>query len=232
MTKNRSLSSAVAAILILSTVIITGLQPAHADNTQGIEILNPLVQPATIKVGDTFAINATLVNHSSYIITVQNGCAGPFSVVFDNHATTGLKKVCNWMAIQIILKPGENITGSSLSSNLAYTATAPGTANATVTFSYIIGNQTGPNLSFDQNATSISKSFLFTINDENGKGGHENKLSPLGQFKSGVLARDVQCNDGFQLVLKASDDSPECVKPSSVAKLVLWGWAKSANNNT
>ncbi|MGI0027115.1 MAG: hypothetical protein ACREAD_04660 [Nitrosopumilaceae archaeon] len=223
MTKNRSLPVAVAAILILS-IMISGLQPAKAD-AQGIEILNPQVQPATIMVGDTFEINATLINNSPNTITVQNGCAGPFSVVFDSHATVGLKKVCNWMAIQIILHPGENITGSSLASNLAYTATAAGTANATVTFSYVVGNETSPNMSSDQNATSISKSFLFTINDKP-NGGHENKPYPLEQIKSGVLAKDVQCNDGFQLAFKASDDSAKCVKPSSVAKLVLWGFLK------
>ncbi|HSB56378.1 MAG TPA: hypothetical protein VLD38_01020 [Nitrosopumilaceae archaeon] len=56
--------------------------------------------------------------------------------------------------------------------------------------------------------------------------------SPLKQFKSGILAKDVQCNDGLQLVIKAKDGSPACVKPSSVAKLLLWAWANSTIENT
>ena len=182
------------------------------------------MQPDAIKVGDTFAINATLVNNSPDTINVNNGSGGPFSVVFDNHATVELKKVCNWMPIQIILKPGANITGTSLFSNLAYRATASGTANATVTFSYIVGNQTGPNLSFDNNATSISKSFLFTISNETAQTPNT-PLSPLKQFKSGIVAKDVTCAKDLQLVIKAEDGSPACIKPNDATILVQRGWA-------
>ena len=56
--------------------------------------------------------------------------------------------------------------------------------------------------------------------------------SPLKQFKSGTVAKDVQCKEGLQLVIKAEDGSPACVKPSSVTKLVLWAWAKLTNDNT
>ena len=51
--------------------------------------------------------------------------------------------------------------------------------------------------------------------------------SPLKQLKSGTMAKDVQCRDGFELVLKAADDSPTCVKPSTASTLISWGWAKS-----
>jgi hypothetical protein len=50
--------------------------------------------------------------------------------------------------------------------------------------------------------------------------------SPYKQFKSGVISKDVQCKDGLQLVLKATNDSPACVKPSTTSTLILWGWAK------
>ena len=56
--------------------------------------------------------------------------------------------------------------------------------------------------------------------------------SPLKQIKSGTLAKDVQCRADLQLVIKAEDNSPACVKPSSVAKLVLWAWAKPTNDGT
>ena len=51
--------------------------------------------------------------------------------------------------------------------------------------------------------------------------------SPYKQFKSGVTSTDVQCRDGLQLILKSTDDSPACVKPSTASTLILWGWAKS-----
>jgi len=220
MNKNMILVFTLLGLLFISPY----LKPIQADDTNNVEILNPQVQPATIKVGDTFAINATLINNSPNTINVNNGCGGPFSVVFYDHATVDLKKICNWMAVQIILKPGENITGTSLSSNLAYRATAPGTANATITFSYIVGNQTGPNLSFDKNATNISKSFLFTISNETSQTS-STTMSPLKQIKTGIVAKDVKCDQDLQLVIKAEDGSPACVKPNDATMLVQRGWA-------
>lgn len=52
-------------------------------------------------------------------------------------------------------------------------------------------------------------------------------LSPLKQFKSGISANDVKCEQGLQLVIKAKDGSPTCVRPQTAQKLVErgWGWA-------
>jgi len=54
--------------------------------------------------------------------------------------------------------------------------------------------------------------------------------SPLKQFKSGIAAQDVTCNEGLQLVIKAKDNSPACVRSSTAEKLVTLGWAKSQEN--
>lgn len=51
-------------------------------------------------------------------------------------------------------------------------------------------------------------------------------LSPLTQFKQGVLAQDVKCYSNFQLIFKTEDGSPACVTPDSATKLVQRGWAK------
>jgi hypothetical protein len=231
MIKNRTVLSAIAAILIVSTAVISGLQPIQATNMDKVNVLNLKVNPATIRAGDTFSINATIVNNSTNTISIHNGCGGPFSVVFDNHATIYLKKICNWMAVQIILKPGENTTVTSLTSNLGYNASSAGNVNANVTFSYDIRNQSSSDLSNIGN--TISKSLLFTIYDKNSQTTGENAImSPLEQFQSGTLAKNVQCRDGFHLVLKASNGSPACVKSSTVTKLVLWGWAKLINDTS
>lgn len=51
---------------------------------------------------------------------------------------------------------------------------------------------------------------------------------PLKQFKSGIAVEDIKCKEGLQLVIKARDGSPACVKPESISKLVDRGWAVSA----
>jgi hypothetical protein len=50
-------------------------------------------------------------------------------------------------------------------------------------------------------------------------------VSPLKQFKNVTISvYDVKCKVGFDLVIKTSDDSPACVKPSTAQKLVEHGW--------
>ncbi len=50
-------------------------------------------------------------------------------------------------------------------------------------------------------------------------------LSPLKQFKSGVDSKDIQCREGLRLVLKAENNTPACVMPTSAQKLADRGWA-------
>jgi hypothetical protein len=210
--KNKILVFTLLGLLFISPY----LKPIQADNTNSVGILNLKVQPATIKVGDTFAINVTLVNNSTNTIFVHNDCLSPFSVTFDNHATVDMKEICRWAAIQKILKPGENMTVTGPGSNLAYRAITAGTENATITFSY--GTKDA------SNSTSLSKSFLFTIYDSN-TGTKTVNETPLKQVKSGISPHDVKCNANMQLVFKTEDKSPACVKPQTVEKLVARGWA-------
>ncbi|MEM2160418.1 MAG: hypothetical protein QXN55_05625 [Candidatus Nitrosotenuis sp.] len=52
------------------------------------------------------------------------------------------------------------------------------------------------------------------------------QLSPLTQLKSGIHSRDVNCNDGLELLLKVNNGQPICVKPETKQKLIERGWAK------
>ncbi|MGI0058590.1 MAG: FG-GAP repeat protein [Nitrosotalea sp.] len=52
----------------------------------------------------------------------------------------------------------------------------------------------------------------------------EKIMSPLQQFRSGIAAKDVKCLDGSLLTFKAEDDSPACVKPETMGKLIERGW--------
>ncbi len=56
--------------------------------------------------------------------------------------------------------------------------------------------------------------------------------SPLKQFKSGIPVQDVKCNQGLQLIFKAEDRSPACVKPDTAQKLMERGWTKSVSYGT
>ena len=55
---------------------------------------------------------------------------------------------------------------------------------------------------------------------------------PLQQFKSGIPASDVKCNDGLQLIIKAEDGSPACVTPAVAHVLVIRGWAETIVGKT
>lgn len=48
--------------------------------------------------------------------------------------------------------------------------------------------------------------------------------SPLKQFKSGIPIDEIQCKVGLQLVIKASNGNPACVKASSIQHLVQISW--------
>ncbi|MCH6586615.1 MAG: hypothetical protein IH792_06285 [Thaumarchaeota archaeon] len=50
-------------------------------------------------------------------------------------------------------------------------------------------------------------------------------ISPLKQFNEGISLEKIRCKQGFELVLKTSNNHPACVKESSIDILVQRGWA-------
>lgn len=49
--------------------------------------------------------------------------------------------------------------------------------------------------------------------------------SPLKQFRSGIMPKDIVCKEGFELVIKSTNGHPACVKPQSAEKLIQRMWA-------
>ncbi|MBI3640277.1 MAG: hypothetical protein HY223_08190 [Thaumarchaeota archaeon] len=54
-----------------------------------------------------------------------------------------------------------------------------------------------------------------------------NPMPPLEQFKSGIAVKDVTCKQSFQLIIRAEDGSPACVRPDTAQILIERGWAKT-----
>lgn len=49
-------------------------------------------------------------------------------------------------------------------------------------------------------------------------------LPPLKQLEHGVVVKDITCSKGLQIISKAEDGSPACVRPDTVSKLIERGW--------
>ena len=50
-------------------------------------------------------------------------------------------------------------------------------------------------------------------------------ISPKKQQDSGISPNEIKCNESLQLVFKATDNSPACIKSSTFQKLLVRGWA-------
>jgi hypothetical protein len=226
-------------IFIMIIFLTFGICQAHADNVNGVYVQNIKIQPSAVKVGDAFTVTITLVNNSTFPIWLDGGkCSSAdthasfFTVTFDNHAKIKAKDInCAGVGWSQMLDPGKNITSTIPDYTVTYIATDSGIANATMTFSYHVINQTDPaQPGFSQN---ISKSFLFTIygNNSGVKAVNETPLSPLEQFKSGVNPYYVICRKDLQLLTKAEDGSPACVKSDSIGRLLKQGWVNPYDSN-
>ena len=51
-------------------------------------------------------------------------------------------------------------------------------------------------------------------------------MTPKKQIENGILPDEVDCKEGFEKIFKV-DNSPACVKPESISKLIERGWAKN-----
>ena len=54
---------------------------------------------------------------------------------------------------------------------------------------------------------------------------------PLKQISDGIMPENVTCTEGLEIIQKASNGLPACVKPSSVEKLIQRGWAVEKISN-
>ncbi|HUU47612.1 MAG TPA: plastocyanin/azurin family copper-binding protein [Nitrosopumilaceae archaeon] len=51
-------------------------------------------------------------------------------------------------------------------------------------------------------------------------------LSPLKQMNKGIMAKNVQCKTGYDLIVKTAKELGACVKPTSLPVLIQRGWGQ------
>jgi len=79
-----------------------------------------------------------------------------------------------------------------------------------------------PLLEMEKNCSVIKKNSLLQ------KDGNY-VLSPKKQLKLGLEPQEISCRDDLDLVIKSRDNSPACVLPSTVQKLLVRGWTVLGN---
>lgn len=142
--KTMILSSLIFVVYHLTTLPVFG---------QEIDLTGIQTNPSHVHVGDSFQINATIINDSPGIIYFNGGCQSPLSVIFDKNVAIGHAMDC-FAIFKTDLKPGENAMIVGPSQDNSYTANLSGITNADVIFSYQTKNKS---------ENTISKSFTFDI---------------------------------------------------------------------
>ena len=123
---------------------------------QGVELANIQTIPSEVHVGDSFHINATIVNSSPDTIYFNGGCLSPLAATFDKNVLINQAMGC-FAIFNAQIKPGQNSTIVGPGSANLYRAASSGTTNANVAFSYQTGNKS---------ENTISKLFTFSISEK------------------------------------------------------------------
>lgn len=149
--------------MIFVAFFLTSL-PAFA---KGVDLTDIHTSPSQVHVGDSFRINATLVNNSPDTINFNGGCQSPLSATFDKNVAVAQAMGC-FAIFNVQLMPDQNITVVGPSSANSYAATSSGITNANLTFTYQTGNKT---------ENTFSKIFTFEISEK----------TPVPEFSSFVI---------------------------------------------
>lgn len=98
-------------------------------------LVNIVTEPERVIAGNSFQIYATVKNVGPWPITFHDGCTSPLTVSFDKNVQIQNEIGCNAISSEVI-NPGEQVRVHGPRTGLVYNATAVGTTNATITFSY------------------------------------------------------------------------------------------------
>ncbi|MFY3740340.1 MAG: hypothetical protein HMLIMOIP_000777 [Candidatus Nitrosomirales archaeon] len=137
-----------------STVLPDSINLVYTESNLPIEFLDIHTEPSIVHVGDSFRINATVINNTPNTITFKGLCDSPLSAVFNSNVIIEHGLACQGFTI-VELKSGEKTSVVGPSSGIVYRASNAGMTNARITFTYAIQDE----------STSVSKPFAFTIRE-------------------------------------------------------------------
>ncbi len=110
-------------------------------HVKGVKVFHVHTVPSKVAVGSTFGLRGIVFNNSTATITFSNGtCTAPLSIIFSKNVVTQTNTQTTTGTCkpqEVTLKPGEQspILSPNLS-GITYSATSPGSTNATMTFKY------------------------------------------------------------------------------------------------
>lgn len=94
-----------------------------------------MTEPEILTVGNTFQIYATINNTNPWPITFHDGCVSPLEISFDKNVKIQNETGCYAIANEVV-NSWQMARVHGPSSGIVYNATAIGSINATITFSY------------------------------------------------------------------------------------------------
>ena len=160
---NILIPSLLSLFFLFQPSITTPLFKLYNDvnaSTHDVYLLNIQTEPVIVRNGDSFKLNATVVNNSSSTITFENGCGiSPLFAEFDRNVNISNRNIITCQAIVTdSLKPRQNISVIGPSPDKIYVASGMGITKSRVIFEYQI--------EFANNLyalTNTSKQYVFKI---------------------------------------------------------------------
>ncbi|MGI0050786.1 MAG: hypothetical protein ACRD8K_03520 [Nitrososphaeraceae archaeon] len=132
----------------------------------GVKLENIIMVPNEVHVGDTFEVNATVINTLPLNITfIAGNCNSDFSTNLNNIVEEIMTPQCMNKVLPTVLEPGDNTTVQERSgTGKQYKAVAEGEANGNAILSYSIEVKSeGSLLTTTSLNSQVVKPFNFTI---------------------------------------------------------------------
>lgn len=146
-----SICAIIPSLSLFSMASVLGEEPVSSE----VELFNITTEPSVVYAGDEFRIKASVLNNGHETISYSGICTSPISVEFSSNVSVRHIPVCEGFG-GIGLEPDETAVVEGDSSEI-WTAIAPGTTQAEVTFTYWVGEPG------HLNVHKVTKEFLFEI---------------------------------------------------------------------
>jgi hypothetical protein len=132
----------------------------------GVTLENVITVPNEVHVGNTFEVNATVINTLPFNVTIIAGnCNSDFFTTFNNNVEEIITPQCMNRVLPTVLEPGDKTTVQERSgTGKQYKAVAEGEANGTAILSYSIEvKPEGSYLTTTSLNSQVIKPFSITI---------------------------------------------------------------------